>query len=117
MTTKLFEIRDRMTFIPVIAISLESETEAERYLLARTGYGLTVERQGTYIFMARLEGGQSTSDPYQWETKARTLPEAHKYLLDHFHELPNGSVVDVEFLLGEQPEPKLPERFERVHPL
>lgn len=43
MRTKLFEIRDRGTFLPVMALRLDrgdmTLADAERYLLGRCGYG------------------------------------------------------------------------------
>jgi len=35
---------------------------------------------------------------------------AHKYIKEHWDELRSGSVVDVEFILGESKEPKASER-------
>jgi hypothetical protein len=37
---------------------------------------------------------------------ARTLGVVHRHLLEHFEDVPNGGVVDVEFLLGEAAAPK-----------
>ena len=111
MITKTFEIRDRNTFVPVLAIQLEPGNEADRYLLARAGYGLTRDDQARYVQLCRVNGGygSSTCDPYDWGAGARTLPVAHQYLIEHFAELDSGAVVDVEFILGETDAPKVSE--------
>jgi len=102
MITKTIEIRDSMTFIPVLAIKLEPTGERDRFLFARAGYGTTVSAQSQYVLLAQLNGGggKITCDPYDW-TGNRSMAEAHRWLVDHFDEIESGAVVDVEFLLGE----------------
>ena len=39
------------------------------------------------------------------------MPIAHNYVLDHFDELEDGDVVDVEFILGETEVKKTSERL------
>jgi hypothetical protein len=39
------------------------------------------------------------------------MPEAHKYIIEHWYDLKTGDVVDVEFALGESEKPKLSERI------
>ncbi len=51
---------------------------------------------------------RSTCDPFEWGDN-RTRLFAHKYIAEHFDELPSGAVVDVEFILGESAAPKLSE--------
>lgn len=111
METKLFEILDRATFIPMLAIQLSSETEAERFLLSRAGYGKNNEDHKQYILLAQINGdnGQITCDPYCWGT--RTFPNAHQYIIENWNTLQSGDVIDVEFILGETEEPKKSERF------
>jgi hypothetical protein len=62
METKLFEVRDRGTFIPLIGIRLIPDSEEERYMLASIGYGLELETQGKYILAGKAEGGRLTYD-------------------------------------------------------
>ncbi|MGB2800383.1 MAG: hypothetical protein WBC82_11155 [Dehalococcoidia bacterium] len=115
MEVKLIEIRDAGTFIPVMAVRLIPTCEEERYLFGRSGYGVDPENQGTYILIIRLAGGngQATCDPYEWggAPMVRTMPEAHKYIIEHWYDLKTGDVVDVEFALGESEKPKLSERI------
>lgn len=108
---KLFEIRDRATFIPVFAFRTfpPGSSEAERYLWRRSGYG-----DSNLIMVGRLDGYGCQFDPFEWGGGARTMNTAHQYIENHFDELASGDVVDVEFILGEKPEKKLSERI--THP-
>ena len=105
MQIKLLEIRDRATFIPVFAISTLPANDGQRYLLRRAGYA----PDSHCILLARLDGyGNIFYDPYNWGD--RTMATAHHYIEQHFQNLNDGDVVDVEFILGETKEPKISER-------
>lgn len=110
METKLIEIRDRATFIPALAIRLESRTEAERYLLARAGYGRNHEDHLRYVLLWRVAGDQheATCDPYTW--RSSTMQVAHDYLERAWDTVASGTVVDAEYLRGESAAPKRSER-------
>ena len=41
----------------------------------------------------------------------RTMPTAHKWIIENWDELEHGQVVDVEFILGIASEPKIAERL------
>src|SRR5690348_9121417 len=101
MKTKTFEIRDRGTFMPMIAVKLTSDDcEADRYLLRRSG----LNHQDSYqILFFDLNKGYGYLDKYNWpgSPMVRTLFVAHEYIEKHFDELETGSVIDVEFILGE----------------
>src|SRR6266436_1053716 len=105
METKLFEVRDRGTLIPVIAIRLGSRNEAERYLLSRVGYGKTVEEQSGYILYAGLEEFDMQYDAYQQTNRTRQV--SHKFIEDNWDNLTSGEVIDVEYILGESCHKKL----------
>lgn len=134
MVSKIIEIRDCGTFIPALAIRLGSPDERERYLLARSGFGRTYKDQCEYIALIKINGGEPCSahiDPFAWGQNPRTMFVAHMYLLNRHHEferdkfwcpgnraadkhdgfdsLPQGAVVDVEYILGLRPVSKLPE--------
>lgn len=113
MRAKTFEIRDAWTFIPALAVKLCPDTEDDRYLLARAGFGRTRAEQSQYIYLMRISGGvgTATSDPHEW-ISSRTMHEAHKYIEQHFDSLASGAVIDVQYILGETQQPKRSERFD-----
>jgi len=113
MISKLFEIRDRGTLIPVLAVQLEPRGEAECWLLAHAGYGQTSLSQSRYILLCRIEGGSGAChcDPYDWGGQQRTMRAAHDYLTRMFDHLESGAVVDVQYILGETLEAKTSERL------
>lgn len=108
MIIKAVEIRDAMTFIPAIAIRVVPVNEGQRYLLRRAGY----EFERPQIILARIAGGSghSTCDPYDWDSD--TMQRAHAWLCENFDRIEDGAVVDVEFILGKTPAPKVSEREE-----
>lgn len=106
METKALEIRDEGTFIPALAVNMNPDNDSERYLLRRCGYPCD-DRPN--ILLTRLDGsGTATNDPYEWG--GRTWPNAHHWIIEHWDELHDGSVVDVSFILGETNQPKISER-------
>ena len=114
---KLFEIRDAGTFIPVLAVQLgpTDDDESERWLMARAGFGRQPEDQREYVVFCAINGGEPCRchiDPYSWGQNPRTYFVAHDYIRAHFDELESGAVVDVEFIFGIRPNPKLSERLE-----
>lgn len=113
MEVKLFEIRDRATFLPAMAIRLCSRTESERYLLSRAGYGSTNQSHGEYILMAQIDGGRGeiSSDTYSWGKNPRTYHVAHTHIKENWDNLCSGDVIDVEFVLGETQTCKTSERL------
>lgn len=105
MKVKSFEVRDEGTCIPVLAVKTEPANDAERYLLSRMGYGKTPEAQGRFVLLSPLSGDKETHyDPNHWGNWGRTMEIAHRHIREHFDELENASVVDVEFILGEKTE-------------
>jgi len=114
MQTKLVEVRDRATFIACIAIKLGGDTNPdERYLLRRAGYSCEqldgAEGYEPYVLLTTLDGGRYCYyDPFDWGN--RTLQTAHRWLIENWDLFISGSVLDVEFVLGEKPNPKLSER-------
>lgn len=110
IASKLFEIRDSATFIPVIATLLESDVYEESYLLGRSGYQ---NYDGpTSVIVTRLNDCLSANDPHEWTN--RTMYVAHKHIERHFHDLKTGDVIDVQYLLGETSVPKVSERLEGI---
>jgi hypothetical protein len=115
---KLFEIRDRHTFIPVMATRLFIEGDpiqhdADIFLLRRAGYSreqILFPNVEPYIILCKLDGVEAHYDPWSWQP-ARTLTAAHNYIIANWQNLKSGDVIDVEFILGEVDKPKRSERF------
>lgn len=110
MKTVAVEIRDRMTFIPAVAVVLRPDTEEERFLLRRCGYDVLGRPA---VLLLRLADGSGTSDPHGWGRNDRTMSTAHRYLAfdADLDRLASGEVVDVEFILGETNVRKESERW------
>lgn len=116
LQAKMFELRDSMTFIPVVAVLMAGTTidervkGRERYLLGRAGYGpdgppLVV------MFRADGKGDRAPYAPYDWGANDRSYRVAHEYIAQHWETLTSGDVVDVEYILGERNVPKRSERL------
>jgi hypothetical protein len=52
-------------------------------------------------------------DPYDW-VGDRTKPHAHQFIMEHWQELRDGDVIDVQFILGETDSPKVSEQLEKT---
>lgn len=102
MRAKALEIRDAGTFIAALAVDMNPSNEAQNRLLWRCGY----PRDGQpNILLTRLDGsGKATNDPYEWG--GRTWPVAHDYIINHWPDIEDGAVIDVEYILGETVAPK-----------
>jgi len=111
MIAKTFEIWDRGTFIPALAVRLDPSCEEDRYLLARAGFGSNKESQGKFTILFHLERDVGHWDVYHWDTSERTMPQAHLYIENRFDDLKSGQVIDVQVILGETTEPKKSERI------
>ena len=121
MRAKVIEIRDRGTFIAALAVDMnpsgwryESDgtdaIEAQRYLLRRCGYPCD-GRPNICITHLSASGRPAWNDPYAWGD--RTYQVAHHYIIDHWDDLKDGDVVDVEYILGETATKKVSERLDR----
>jgi hypothetical protein len=103
---KALEIRDKGTFVPALAVDINPENDGQRYLMRRVGYPCNGQPN---VVLTKLAGeGRATNDPYEW--RDRTFANAHNYIIEHWDELEDGDVVDVEFILGETSAPKASER-------
>lgn len=112
METKLFEIRDSMTFLVVsatlIGIGDEQSNDApamkrESWLLWRTGW-----KPGTVVVTRIGNRIETEWDPHVWQerTGTRTVRIAHEYIVKHWDELRSGDLICVETILGQRAKPK-----------
>lgn len=105
MEVKLFEVRDKGTFVVCLGVELKKSKELtpkEDYLIGRAGYS-----EHPLILFGSIVGGMVNEfnyDPYDW--KQRTYKYAHHYVQDNWDDLKSGDLVDVEFILGETKAPK-----------
>ena len=107
MEIKTLEIRDRATFLPMFAASCDASNSGQDYLLRRAGYGDSSPR---LVLFGYLEGrGNCYYDPYNWND--RTKQTAHLYIQEHWDELKDGDVIDVEYILKETETKKISERI------
>lgn len=111
MEVKMFEIRDRGTFIAAMAIRLGSRNEAERFLLSKSGYGKHTEDHAQYVVLCKIDGSDfgAQYDPWSWGS-CRTMPQAHNHIHCNWDRLQSGQVIDVEYILGERETPKTSEK-------
>jgi len=121
MEVKLFEVRDRATFIPCFAIRMKpsddapfrvptEQRNAEVFLLRRAGFDWLNPDYDPHVIFGRLEAGECQYDPFAWGSMSRTMQAAHRFIQAHWAELRSGDVVDVEFILNETAQPKVSER-------
>ena len=124
--SKILEIRDSGTFIAVLAIRMLAANPAQAYYFRRCGY----PEDGSSIMLMCLYDGKATNDPYEWPSLlricrelmpswfilenvgARAMGTAHDWIINHYAELSDGDVVDVQMILGEHARAKTSERYE-----
>jgi hypothetical protein len=117
MNVKLFEIRDSGTFIvafafrPLATSPSPSGRNQEEFLLRRGGWG---EGATHSVYLGDIQCREIHYDPYDWRRGSRTMQEAHHYIAQHFDELASGTVIDVQFILGETKVEKESERLLEV---
>jgi len=127
MQTKILEIRDSATFILVLCVDMNPtpisindrhtsrDYQAERHAYqcwALRTYGFPCDKQPNILITPLRADGKANNDPYSWGD--RTFKTAHNFITDHWHELSEGDVVDVEFILGETKAPKTSQRLTEV---
>lgn len=116
MKTRILEVRDEGTCIPVLAIKMQAvmgddcqTVSAARvrdyWLHQRTGY----PRDGSAIVVMRLSDQGAKVDPYDWPGQARTMRVAHEFIYSNFNKLQDGDVVDVRVILKLATEPAVSE--------
>jgi hypothetical protein len=119
MKVKLLELRDEGTFIPLLCVDMnptipespygtKADPGAQRYLLRRCGYPCDGEPNIAITHLS-CDGMACSNDSYFWSD--RTYAVAHRYIIEHWADLKDGDVIDVQFILGETKEPKVSERF------
>lgn len=112
METKVFELRDRGTFIPLLAVKApRSPDERERWLLRRSGWSTFDVETGMILVIGSLVTGKYAHDPLELGG-GRTYHAAYRHIMDNWDSLRNGQVICVEHILGERETPKETEQRE-----
>lgn len=109
--TKILEIRDQGTFMPMIAINMGNvrNTKEVQYLVRSAGYGYN-----TCILLIDPQGRRGASyDPWQW-TGSRTLKIAHQQIIEDWDDLCDGDVIDVEYILKETTKKKRSQKYDTI---
>lgn len=102
METKLFQIRDEGTHIPVMATQFLVTMDDREF--RRAGF-----KVGTrYTVVTKLNTMESQYNEDEW-TGGRTMRIAHIHIHENFTLYKSGRVIDVEYILGIQMNPKEPE--------
>ena len=96
---RLFEVRDRMTTIAAFAVRLDADDP----IVKHAGW------VGSPVLLGYADGSQFRRDPSHWTGPSRAMPAAHRILIDGWDRFPSGSLIDVEYELGESPDQKDPE--------
>lgn len=97
MKSKMFEIRDDGTTITAIAIKTQPEDMNEFYHFRRGGW-----LEDSIILIKTNGEAYCEYDAFSWlKDGTRTMHEAHKYIKEHFDELNNFDVIDIQYILGE----------------
>jgi len=108
---KFLEIRDEGTTIPAFAFRPIGQFNSQRKWIAQRAGFVADSLDETCVVFGNLNcGGRVEYDPYAWGD-SRTMATAHKYISENFNFIPDGSVVDVQFILGETSSPKESDRF------
>jgi hypothetical protein len=107
MEIKTLEVRDRSTFIPVVAVKVVPSNSSEKYLWNRAGFNM--DSGSSIILLGRINDLHLEFYPPVWSN--RTMSTVHEYLQNSWDGVENGQVLDVEYILGETDKAKESERI------
>lgn len=126
MQVKIFELRDRGTFIPIFAFRVRSDVmdglpqriaraqgaeaaapfwkagHRQDALIRRAGYG---NQEDGLVMVGALAGGHCHYDEFRFGG-ARTYHTAVLHIRENWDTLEDGAVICVEHILGERDAPK-----------
>jgi hypothetical protein len=118
IAAKVFEVRDRGTFIPVLAVETADWNDSlsqQAWLMRRAAYlsqQAWLMRRAAYahhILLTHLTSRRTEYDPGVWDN--RTMKTAHQYIIENWSSLKGGEVIDVRFILNEVDKPCESERM------
>lgn len=101
--SRLIGVCDRMTYKPLLVFNMCPETEEERRIMSRAGFGHNDLSFLSYTFFYDLTAGECSYDPFKLSDQ-RTIGEAARHIKQHG--LPSDcTLIDCEYLRGEKDEP------------
>lgn len=88
-------IIDAATEIPAAAFRMDEVGDGilAAAIVGRAGYGKREDQHG-YVALVHLVGPVIETDPYAWPNLTMTV--AHRWLIEHYDEHPDGGALDVE---------------------
>ena len=101
MESKFIEVRDRATFTPILALRISRD---DGYLASRAGF------DHPCVTVVKFNSDVVHTEPADWAD--RTMLTVHQELEDNWDKYKDGSVLDVEYVLGETQKPKESEEHE-----
>ena len=109
---KLFEVRDSMTRIHVMAVRFHILGSCllsgqDEWNLRSAGWG--IDQHPIYVLKLQGERVGAHCEPYGWQD--RTMTAAHEHIQSKWDELESGDVLDVRFIIGETDAPCSSDRF------
>lgn len=100
METKMFEVRDDGTLIPVLVVKYEVHDKKDLRFFERGGVDIrSIVSIPPVIQVTMLTTMETERSAGAW--KGRTMRVAHRFIQEKWYELENYAVIDVEFILGE----------------
>lgn len=103
---KVIGVHDERAYKPMIVFLIAPESERERRMLARAGFGLEPEKQVEYTFFYDVNAGECTYDPYKLGDQ-ETCGTAARFVREvrGFDKLRHGEFLDCECIRGESARP------------
>lgn len=92
MACKYFEVRDRATYVPVVAVRLD-----DNHITRRAGHA-SLGSDAAVLVTSLLS--YQTYSSYGWD-EGRTMRIAARHIGEFWDSLNDFDVIDVEFILGE----------------
>lgn len=103
MEVKLFELRTQITSTTLFAFKLDSKNARDRGIIRHSGYKEDAYTVSDNLIMGSLEYPERTSYA-SYEFATYDFQYAFNYIKDNWNRLNSGSLIDVDYLIGNSPE-------------
>ena len=81
--TKILEVRDSGTRVPIIVVCVNKPLFSERMMLRSAGWGTDTILSGKLVFMLRADGEQAYTPTVLHKLNDRTFHVALEYISEH----------------------------------